>query len=78
MNSLTEQERIGLDEVFLSISSHTKLNFLGRIKCNVQSSLFKIWAPLHKKTLFSLKNRVKMPKIGHFEYKSHKKKKFLS
>ncbi len=74
MNSLTEQERIGLDEVFLSISSRSKLNFLGHIKCNLQSSLFKI----HKKTLFSLKNRVKMPKIGHFEYKSHKKKKFLS
>ena len=74
MNSLTEQERIGLDEVFLSISSHSKLNFLGRIKHNVQSSLFKI----HEKTLFSLKNRVKMPKIGHFDYKSHKKKKFLS
>ena len=74
MNSLTEQERIGLDEVFLSISSHSKLDFLGRIKYSVQRSLFKI----HEKTLFSLKNRVKMPKIGHFEYKSHKKKKFLS
>ncbi len=74
MNSLTEQERIGLDEVFLSITSHSKLNFLGRVKNSVQSSLFKI----HKKTLFSLNNRVKMPKIGHFSYKSHKKKKSLS
>jgi len=74
VNSLTEQERIGLDEVFLSISSHTKLNLLSKIKYNMQSSLFSI----HEKTLFSLKNRVKMPKIGHFDYKSHKKKKFLS
>ena len=70
MNSLTEKERIGLDEVFLSMSSHSKLNIFKRIKDGVYK--------VHEKTLYSLQYRVKMPKIGHFIYKNHKKKKSLS
>ncbi len=70
MNSLTEKERIGLDEVFLSISSHNRLNIIDQIK----HSAYRV----REKTLFSLKNRVKLPKIGHFTYKNHKKKKSLS
>jgi len=74
MNSLTEKERRGLDEVFLSISSHNRLGLIDRIKNNLHHTLFKA----REKTPFSLKNRVKMPKIGHFNYKNHKKKKSLS
>ncbi len=74
MNSLSEQERIGLDEVFLSITSHSKLSILSRIRKSMYSTLSKV----RDKTLFSLKYRVKMPKTGHFSYKNHKKKKFLS
>jgi hypothetical protein len=74
VNSLTEKERIGLDEVFLSISSHSRLSLLSRVKNNLHHTLYKV----REKTLFSFKNRVKMPKIGHFSSKNHKKKKFLS
>jgi hypothetical protein len=63
VNVLTEKERSGLDDVFLSISTNKRLNFLSRLR---------------DRALFSLKYRVKMPKIGHFTYKNHKKKKSLS
>jgi len=74
MNSLTEKERRGLDDVFLSISSHNRLGLLDRIKINLNHTFFKV----REKTPFSFKNRVKLPKIGHFNYKNHKKKKSLS
>ena len=74
MNSLTEKERAGLDEVFLSISSHSRLNIMKRLKAGMQDSLYKV----REKTLYTLQYRVKMPKIGHFVYKNHKKKKSLS
>ncbi len=74
MNSLTEKERIGLDEVFLSISAHNRENFITQIKDKMNENFYKV----REKTLFTLQNRVKMPKIGHFIYKNHKKKKSLS
>lgn len=74
MNSLTEKERLGLDEVFLSISSHSKVNIISRIKHSVRTRYSKV----REKTLFTLKSRVVMPKIGHFSYKNRKKKKSLS
>jgi hypothetical protein len=74
VNILTEKERSGLDEVFMSISSHSKENFLYKMRYNFFSTLSKI----RVKSLFSLKRRVKSPNTGDFTDKNYKKKKFLS
>jgi len=67
MNTLTEEERIGLEDVFLSISTSTS-------KINRSIKIAK--TPL--KLLFKAVRNIKIPKFGHFMLKIVKKKKNLS
>ena len=78
MSSLTDQERRGLEEVFLSITPRRKQTLLQRIKTTID--LWFTQKPLfHRETNFSFfKNVKKMPKIGIFKQKYLKKKKSLS
>ncbi len=80
MSSLTDQERLGLEEVFMSISpkrEHPTL--MQRIRLSVDH-----WRKqqqhknIGKSVFYSLKERIRMPKIGDFAPKNLKKKKFLS
>ena len=83
MSSLTEQERIGLEEVFLSISKQGKDS--GRVH-TLKRQLQAIWkrsialAGLKKpsKLLFQASKRINFPNFHHLIPKKNKKKKNLS
>jgi hypothetical protein len=75
MGVLTKNERDGLDDVFLSIQSSSKIE-----KIKDFSNLFfsKTTAPNVKKLLNQASARLKVTKISHFLLKNDKKKKNLS
>lgn len=80
MSSLTEQERIGLEEVFLSISSSRNLfhkwnSWRQRFSTLVSSS--KGYSPLttHTNTDRWIKNSLKTHKITKLLLKIHKRRK---
>ncbi len=77
MSSLTEQERLGLEEVFLSISKKEsdaeRKPLYGSIKKLLSLQELKIRLGLKK-----FKKNIKFLQITHIAYKKHKKKKNLS
>lgn len=83
MSSLTEQERIGLEEVFLSISSQNKR--LGRIytfKQKLKQTLKRTHpakgVKKGAKRLFKARKQINFPNFHHLFPKRNKKKKNLS
>ena len=83
MSSLTEQERIGLEEVFRSISSqHKHGGKLNRFKEKVTALLAeRPFAKRARKPLQLLllgRKRIKFPNFQHLFPKKNKKKKNLS
>ncbi len=78
MNSLTDQERMGLEEVFRSITPKREQTLLQRIKKSVDLLLERNRQPMQKQPFIFFKEVTKMPKIGYFKPKYPKKKKFLS
>jgi hypothetical protein len=83
VSSLTEQERIGLEEVFLSISSqHRSLGKLHHFKQKLQqawkATALVAGAKKPSKVLFQAHKRIKLPNFHHLLPKRNKKKKNLS
>ncbi len=83
MSSLTDQERVGLEEVFLSISSHrggyNKFSFYHSIKQGVMQQHSKIGKYYRSESLFKkLKKGIKLLQFAHITHKNSKKKKNLS
>lgn len=80
MSSLTEQERIGLEEVFLSISSSKTLiqrvSSWGRTLSLFLLDTKRSYPSMHpQKGFFSLKNSLKQDKIKKLFVKKEKRRK---
>jgi hypothetical protein len=83
VSSLTEQERIGLEEVFMSISSQEK--GLGKVR-KIKESMLDLFrkkpflTKLKKPATLSFQahKRIKIPNFHHLFPKKNKKKKNLS
>ncbi len=77
MSSLTEQEKLGLEEVFLSISTNEnnqkRKSIYSAIKEKVSQQEHKI-----KFNLKKLKKGIKLLQFTYIAHKKHKKKKNLS
>ncbi|MEA2112329.1 MAG: hypothetical protein U9P71_09830 [Campylobacterota bacterium] len=83
MSSLTEQERLGLEDVFLSISNnssrHTEIPFYKTLKNSIAEKQHKIRKYYKSVSIFKkLKNSVKLLQFAHITHKNSKKKKNLS
>jgi len=77
LSSLTEQERLGLEEVFLTISKKGS----GAKRKSVYKHVKKIMSFQELKIRFGLKKLkkgMKLLQIAHIAHKKHKKKKNLS
>jgi hypothetical protein len=80
LSSLTEQERIGLEEVFLSISGHKKnskhLSLYQNLKNSLQMQRSKMAHNSHVNALLKkIKNGIKLLQFAHITHKSSKTKK---
>jgi len=83
LSSLTDQERVGLEEVFLSISSHRRglnnLSLYHSFKQGIVQQHSKIGKYYRSVTLFKkLKKGIKLLQFAHITHKNSKKKKNLS
>ncbi len=73
MNSLTEQERLGLDDVFMSISAnHNSNRPFEQIKVFFTKIDFKKHMKKPKNALLSIKKGFKKSKNQHFWHKNTK------
>lgn len=77
MSSLTEQERLGLDEVFLSISKHHRIGLVERLKRSAGYAASQ-WVHLRRYRLDMVRTPTKFPLLRFLQMKTHKKKKSLS
>jgi len=74
VNGISEKERLGLEEVFMVISSNKQNTMFTRIKDHLHTTIHFY----RKKGILPVKKSGKIPKIGNFLAKNRKKKNFLS